>query len=266
MMTLNTLPPSTERIIQGYKEPLQHVEGGFGYFGTVAYNLERTHVQCHLCGSFFRRLGLHIRYSHDSSVKDYKAQFGLNLNRSLIAPIERERYQQHWESLSESEKEEVRERMRQNMHLGTEAARKVVIDRSKKLETRNLEGTCPDQLLDKISKLKDEIGHTPTIAEFKKRYNNQYYKIIYSTFGTWNEALKVLGMTINSKRGPSRQYTEESLIEMIRNFKKIYKREPYKRDTRDGTLPSEMTMTRYFGSWSKAKEAAFTEDQLMLIK
>lgn len=37
----------------------------------------RGYVVCHICGRAYKRLGSHIKESHDMTIAEYKAQFGL---------------------------------------------------------------------------------------------------------------------------------------------------------------------------------------------
>lgn len=38
---------------------------------------ENGKVICHICGRSFKRLGSHVRVSHDMTIKEYKEEFGL---------------------------------------------------------------------------------------------------------------------------------------------------------------------------------------------
>lgn len=44
--------------------------------GKIAYD-RRGYVVCHICGRAYKRLGSHIKESHDMSIAEYKEQFGL---------------------------------------------------------------------------------------------------------------------------------------------------------------------------------------------
>lgn len=44
--------------------------------GTIAYD-HRGYVVCHLCGRAYKRLGSHVKESHNMTVAEYKEMFGL---------------------------------------------------------------------------------------------------------------------------------------------------------------------------------------------
>lgn len=44
--------------------------------GEITYD-ERGYVVCHICGRAYKRLGSHIRESHDMTIYEYKEEFGL---------------------------------------------------------------------------------------------------------------------------------------------------------------------------------------------
>jgi len=52
-------------------------------------------IQCLLCGRWYKSLGLHLRQSHQWTVKDYKEQFGLPWSRGLNGMGTRRKYQRH---------------------------------------------------------------------------------------------------------------------------------------------------------------------------
>jgi len=44
--------------------------------GTIAYD-ERGYVVCHICGKAYKRLGSHVKGTHNMTIKEYKERFGL---------------------------------------------------------------------------------------------------------------------------------------------------------------------------------------------
>lgn len=248
----NALPPDTEATFSAYKEPLTASPTGFGYLGCIAYDKNETHTQCHICGWFFKSVGHHVNQQHDISTEEYRERFGLIRGKSLVATNTRKNYLRRWQELSPEE------RQRRIKELKNTAGRNHGVNRAKpkSLEKKNLEGTCPDQLLDKILKLKEKLGHTPTKTEFEREYRRDT-KIVGRTFGSWTESLRVLGMSPRIGGHPA--YSEETVLKMLRDFAKEYGREPYYRDVRHGHLPRSSVYIRLFGSWSKAKEIAFPE-------
>jgi len=58
----------------------------FARLGELVPDADETHVQCHLCGYFWRTLGTHLRLSHGWSTERYREAFGLSRTRALQAP------------------------------------------------------------------------------------------------------------------------------------------------------------------------------------
>lgn len=246
------LPKDTPSVISGYKEPLTKVHNGYGFLGTIAFNKEQTHTQCHICGFFFRNLSLHTTTDHKIKVNDYKDKLGIGRTVSLMAPVTRKKYYDNWEKLPADEKLKRATEMKAGRLLaGKEGNR-----HKKSLHKKNLEGRCPEQLLDKIKRLADKLGQAPTRKEFDNEYKDEGYFIgsVALTFGTWTEALKILNLTPRLARGMRPIYDQATLIVAMQDFEKRYGREPYTKDIRAGLLPSFYTFRKNFGSFSKAKE------------
>lgn len=184
------LARDTKQYLKQYKDPLMPVWEGYGYVGTVAFNEEQTHTQCHICGYFFRSLGVHIYKAHNMKVRDYKHRFSIMQKTSLIA--------------ANSATAKV-------LHAGPVASveERVAIlsqywgkykNQPETMEQKNIKGRCPEQLLAKILKLTDDLGKVPTRREFIVRYRDGGdLASIYRTFGSWNGAIKELGLQPNKK-------------------------------------------------------------------
>jgi hypothetical protein len=243
------LPKETEPVLIGYKEPLTKVRDGFGFYGTIAYDKTEKYTQCHQCGYFFENLGMHVKKKHDKTPQQYKEAYGLPVTLSLKAPKSKTRNWEVWQSLDETKREQILNQLKEARAKGMPA--KIA---KKSLYVKNLEGRCPEQLLDKIVVLKHKLGHTPSSTEFVREYGSGFLGSIRLTFGTWNEALILLGMSPR-KAGGEREYDKENLLDMLRNFYKDKGREPMSSDNA-GLLPSRQTYSRHFGSWTNAKKEA----------
>src|SRR3990167_9614897 len=51
----------------------------FGTKGVLAQNESGDRIQCHLCGRWYKHLGVHVEARHRWNTKDYKREFGLNV-------------------------------------------------------------------------------------------------------------------------------------------------------------------------------------------
>lgn len=245
-----TLSPD-EIYYKDYKEPLKKVETGYGYMGTVAYSKSMDKVQCHICGLAFEALGQHIYSGHKIKTADYKKQFGLSPATALIGERLRDIhikramhiYAENSDKLIEGRKEFYK------THKG-----KLDRTRSKQsLEYKNLNGTCPDQLLDKIQKLAERLHKTPSTPEFIREYGSEkYYDRIRETFGSWENALRMLHM-----KGVTQEQIERhepaKLLEYLRNFYKIHGRLATTSDARRALIPSCTTYQKKFGTMNEAR-------------
>lgn len=246
------LSPSTEPVYVGYKEPLQAVQDGFGYKGVLSTNQDKTHVQCHLCGFYYKHLGIHVAKFHKIPQKIYKKEYGLAAQTSLVSDRTRDVL------IAASEK--VPRRVKRKRLKALAAGRKIRASlenqfKGKALETKNKEGRCPDQLIDKINKLAETLERTPSQREFRKHYGG-YVGSIYLSFGSWSNAVKIAGL-MPARVGLPQTYTPEALIAILKDFKQKHKREPSSSDMRNDYMPSQWTFVKYFGSWKNAKKAAF---------
>ena len=63
--------------------------------GKIAYD-HRGYVVCHICGRAYKRLGSHAKESHNMSIDEYKAEFGLCNN----ARTTEQNYSEHMHKLA----------------------------------------------------------------------------------------------------------------------------------------------------------------------
>lgn len=192
-----TLSPETEPLLAGYKEPLTKVMEGYGYIGTLTFDKEhQTHVQCHICGYFFKGLGHHIIKTHAMTIRDYKDRFGLMRTTRLTAPYSK--LHELGKHLNKSLSPEQKAKRLENLRLAWE--HRYDVSAAESMEEKNKKGTCPEQLLRKILELSEALDKTPTRREFIHKYgDNGTIKSVYRTFGTWDQAVKELGLVPNER-------------------------------------------------------------------
>lgn len=183
------LPPSTESVIINYKRPLRKVKDGFGYLGVVTYDKGKTHTQCHICGSFYVGLGYHVRKAHNLSVNDYREEYSLRRSVPLIAPITRQKHIDNWRYANKDARAAMLDRMKRGREKIATLNTNGNTNKTLSLEARNLRGTCPDQLLNKITLLGQTLGRAPSQKEFIKHYKLDV-RVVYQTFGSWKNAVK----------------------------------------------------------------------------
>lgn len=246
-------------IFTNYKEPLVEIKPGlgFGYYGALLVTEDKTKLQCHICGKLFADVGTHARQAHKISVIEYREQFKLAKKTALLSEKERnarkQRFIDYLGTLSKEELERRKQKAIENWKHKGSYQPKI------SLETKNKRGSCPDQCLAKIKEVADKIGKVPSLNEFVKVCKTQKYKHwIIDTFGSWNEALKLLNYDVKEKDGLSngRKYRDEELLGYLYSYYKMNKKVPTATDWKRNLLPSKGTYIRHFGSINKARELA----------
>lgn len=262
--------------LKHYKEPMRAIpkSEGFGYYGAVLGSLDGKYIQCHICGNLYGELLPHVRMAHKVSNQEYREQFQLAGSTALVSEEQRELKKQRalefFKSLTPEQKEAMKRKARQNFLKWKEESGdkgfRAMVAHPIKLETKNKRGTCPDQLLDKIRQVKEKVGHTPTLREFIIETGGQRYKhLIFQTFGSWNNAVKMLGFTPNENKGfkgERRVYKREELLEYLRIFAEENRTVPTATDSKRGWIPDLYVYKRHFGSLENARQEAGIYDFL----
>lgn len=251
------IPTDDQLYFYGYKEPLKKYEGGYGYYGCVAYSKDKEMVQCHLCGRLFRNVGVHVSLKHRIPKEDYKDMVGLPQNAALVGESTREKLifaHNEFPSFSHvgKTKEEIRAHMKKMSDKGVKRG-KGVKRTGWSMERRNLTGNCPEQVIEKIKKLGEKLGRRPGAKEYVAEYGS--LAPIITIYGTWENAVKLAGMTT---------YTEQRaistdpkfLIEQMRQFFEKHGRSPRTSDMKRGLLPAHQTYWSVFGSINNARVLA----------
>ena len=257
--------------LKNYKEPLKEIppEEGIGWYGTLAMDVKTGKVQCHLCGDFLESLPGHIFNTHKIKTREYREKFGLAYSTALVSESQRmklkEKTLQWLASMTEEEKREYIENAKRAGRVNAKKSRGT-LGLKKTLEQMNKEGSCPDQTLDEIRKVKEEIGHIPSKGEFIQFKGSQrYVHLAYKHFGSWKKAIEMCGFGENEKRYENggkttgqkyKQYTDEELLEYLRIYAQEYGQVPTASDWKRDLLPTHDTYIRHFGSIEEARQRA----------
>jgi len=254
-------------IVYNYKEPLREIpkEFGFGYYGCISGTEDMTKIQCHICGFLGKNLIFHIRGKHQMEQADYKEKFGLARKSKLVSPVySKEKREAYLLKFDEAKRIKIRE-------LATAKAlssdkNSTEIRRSRKqdlrLEVKNKRGSCPDQILSKIFQVEQEIGHVPSLTEFRRyEFGERYWHLIRRTFKTWENALKMAGLekkvpSNNSSPFVIHKYNSEILLEYLSLRTQETRRIPRYSDLGEGMLPHYTTFARHFGTLENARRLA----------
>lgn len=240
------------------KEPLMPApSGNHGYLGVILYNKTKDKIQCHVCGKFYRALSGsgHLKI-HEMNNEEYKEKFEIDRTVALCAEGTREK---HLEALI----------MREDYQDGTilkklkkytvskeanEQRKKTNLGKKRRIYAKNKTGHCPEQLLEKIKKLKTELGFVPNGEDFKRKNKGKYLSSIIQTFGSYNRAIEKCGFEVPDKFRDS--YKRDELIKYLQDFYKRFGRTASNTDFKRGYLPSVKTYVRTFGSLNKARMEA----------
>lgn len=241
------LPPGIEPSYYGYKEPLRKVEKGYGYMGVVIGNIERTHIQCHICGYYYSYLGKHLLV-HGTNAKEYKQTFGLSVKTSLLGEALRRK---RIEAQLNQPKELIARRTAHMRNLGNQKGRHKGHGTGHSLEKKNQLGLCPDQILDRIRELAEKLGRTPTMPEYMGHYKSGCSHIV-GTYGTWKNAVRLSGLQHLPIGQGHKKYTTASLLFLLEDFKERNGRWPSHSDCRRGLIPSSWVWSTYFNGLKKA--------------
>ncbi|RKS75783.1 hypothetical protein BDK61_4299 [Haloarcula quadrata] len=114
-----------------------------------------------------------------------------------------------------------------------------------------------DELLDEIRKLASELGHPPSLAEFREqgRHSASTY---YSRFGSWNEAIEQAGYDPNESDS---KVSEADLLEELQRLADDLNKKPTALDMNKHGRYWRSTYKNEFGSWNNALEAAGFESE-----
>jgi hypothetical protein len=244
-----------------YKEPLKPVTNGYyGYQGTLAQTEDGSKVQCHICGELCYNLGVHVFNAHGIKAAQYREMFELNKRTPLCSDKASQDYKNRavavWEAKTESEKEQQRKIMRAAAKVAPKPGNYV------QLERRNQLGMCPDQLLEKIRVLADNLGSSPTVTQFKAEYGDRFIFTIQRTFGSWNAAKAQLGLSPckTGQRVPHNKgvckFTIEELLAYLRNHYERTQTIPTFSDWKRYYFPDYHIYLRQFGSIKEARRQA----------
>ena len=257
----------TSLVLKNYKEPLLPVpkQEGFGYYGAVLVTLDGQKMQCAYCGGLYEDVGLHARQAHKVTNAQYKEKFQLADNTALLSEFNREKKKAltlKWITSLTPEQRDAWEVKRKAAWEKWHSPNKSAHGKKIRLETKNVRGTCPDQLIAKIQDVAKTLGKTPTKAEFIVACGGQrYVHLIYKTFGSYTKAIQRARLSPQKKDATNKgktihRYSDEELLEYLSDFFLEHKTIPTHSDYQRGLIPDTYQYSRRFGSMQRARELA----------
>ncbi len=172
--------PSGNVTFYNYKEPLMKFEEGYGFMGALVFDTESKKIQCHFCGEWFNTLGNHLHREHAMTADFYKQSVGLNKSTALVNEEIREKLIARHNGA---------ENLRPNIKHTEETKEKIRATlKENRLEKKNVAGTCPAQLLERLTRLYDKLGRTPLQKEIS------FLEALKTTYGSLENACIACGI------------------------------------------------------------------------
>ena len=194
------LPPDTKSNLSVYKEPLERVEDGHGYFGTIARDKTNDFIQCHICGYFYEGLSQHVANNHKMPVAEYRTVFGIARKTKLTGErlYLKQRQVGRMRRAEIESKPILKAKVDKNLLKGQQGAN-AHLKQPYSLERRNKLGICEQQTVEKILELAKKLGKTPSRNEFIRAYGHKGKTPVYYFFNTWTNACLAAGLEPNEK-------------------------------------------------------------------
>lgn len=218
--------------------------------GTIEMSDDGLYLRCHECGDWVPNLSRHVR-EHKLTAKEYKKKHGLKKSTSLFNEPMRV-------AAAVCGSHDVSQMLTPQ---ALAAKRRAAAGRKHALtvEELNLRGRCAAQSLHDLRLLCDRLGRSPSVTEIKREGIS--VSTLENRYGSWRKAVKLVSKFPVPKFGErpphwNRWYSNVGLLDLLVNFGKVYKRQPFMSDCRRGLLPSSATYCLRFGSWLKALKAA----------
>lgn len=185
-------PDYPDVTVESYKQPMEQVKNGYGYYGALTETRDGEFVQCHICGYYFSNVGTHVRAKHKMAPKDYKIKFGLRIKDGLLSQMAKEKAQDIYNKYARKTPEQFKA-MSHKAH---------VVLRKKGYEgghgwsaiTRNERGMCREQTLAKIKSLGETMNGVPTETAFLAMYGSGQKDVLKHWFGGWRQAVEAAGL------------------------------------------------------------------------
>lgn len=272
--------PSGYVTLYNYKEPFMSFKDGYGYQGVLLFDGASDKVQCHFCGEWYETLGHHLQREHNMRAHEYKKEVGLNHKTALIGEKFRAK-------LIASGNEARRKNLRDNTGRTVSKETRAKISKSvleRRLEKRNLTGTCPEQLIDRLLKLYAELGDQMSSKKVP------FIEAVVRTYGSYINACKIAGIPYRTpadglkigwetntkktevrievgKQFVYRYYKEHGALPAFKDFRSSGFKSEYQTLQRKGLLKSvykESVMR--VGAFNKSVAGTrFTKDELLSI-
>lgn len=195
-----------------YIPPFEKVKDGFGFMGVIVEDYKTQKIQCHICGEWLEMFNSHLAQTHKMTSNEYRDKFGLLRSTALRSKRLRLIQSKNMIKLQKEHPEKFNNKYSNN---GFSKNNSFAGNRKKKLkplETKNKYGVCDLQIVDRIIKLQQELGKTPTLIDLKEKYGGGFIFHIHKRYHSYVTLCKTLEFDeIYSGHNP--KYSREYFIE-----------------------------------------------------
>lgn len=258
--TREVLPPTYSDVtVEGYKEPLESVVGGFGYVGAITQTIDGTKIQCHLCGYFFANLGSHVRSKHRLPLDDYRYRYGLRIKYSLLSPVEKERAQKRYNNNVRFKQGSLKNLVKAQAAFEKKRQEGWTPGGDQwSSQLRNEKGMCREQTLAKIRQIAEVNDGVAIFEEFVKTFGEGQKSVVQHWFGSWDAAVRAAGAdTYLGRQNKEYKKRRRDTVQRIRDFYAAHGRTPLSSDfNSDNNLPRQNWVSKNFGSLNAARRKA----------
>jgi len=166
-----------------YIPPFEKVKKGFGYKGVLVEDFKSGKLQCHICSKWFDQMAKHLQ-THNINSQEYKIKFGLSVSTALKTKKMRLRQSEVMVKLNKENPKCFNRSheggfQKNNSYAGNRK------NKPKSVETINKYGVCDLQINDRVLKLKEKLGKTPTLIDLKNEYGGGFISHIYKRYSSY---------------------------------------------------------------------------------
>lgn len=165
------------------KEPFE--KSGFSLLGALEYHQSTDTVRCHECGTQHIRLGAHVHFVHKMTAKAYRCKHGFS-GRTALCGLFMER-SSGWKGLRKYSMNSKRAKV-----LNPKAMKAFAeLDNGRySVEAMNAQNKCRVQLLARIRKIADDLGHRPSQTYLCEQHQITP-QVLNTTFGSAAEGIRL---------------------------------------------------------------------------
>lgn len=123
-------------------------------------------------------------------------------------------------------------------------------------EAFSAEGIPTNEVLWELKYIAYTIGRTPRCCDYEEHYVNYSRASVIAVAGSWNTAVKRVGLNPNRYRTSSSEITEQVLLSEVKRLSDKLGRTPTRLDMTEYGMYGVSTYENWFGTWTKALDEA----------